>query len=179
MAVPSWTPSAPMANAAAIVGPSQIPPAAIMGTSVRSRISGSRTMVDTGRGFLKPPPSPPSTTKPSTPASKAFIAMSRVGTTWKTLIPASWKTRVHKSGLPEEVVTNLMPCSITKSITLVPFTNASATFIPKGLSVISCILATSPLIASKSPEDVSIIPIAPAFDTAEASWARAIQPIGA
>ena len=81
MRVPICTPSAPRAKAAAIEGPSLMPPAAMMGTSTRERTSGSSTMVETGLGFLKPPPSPPSTTRPSTPASIALSAMSRVGTT--------------------------------------------------------------------------------------------------
>ena len=79
--VPICTPSAPMAKAPAMDKPSHIPPAAMIGTSVRERISGNSTIVDTGLGFLKPPPSPPSTTKPSTPQSIAFNAMSKVGTT--------------------------------------------------------------------------------------------------
>ena len=50
---------------------------------------------------------------------------------------------------------------------------------PKGLSVRSRILAISALTTSSSPELVSIIPSPPAFETADASWARAIHPMGA
>src|SRR2546423_9851954 len=50
---------------------------------------------------------------------------------------------------------------------------------PNGLSVRSRVLQISSLIASSSPDDVSMMPMAPAFDTADASCARAIQPIGA
>ena len=94
MRVPICTPSAPRAKAAAIEAPSQMPPAAMIGTSSFARTSGSSTKVETGRGFLKPPPSPPSTTRPSTPASTAFCAARRVGTTWKTVRPASFSARV-------------------------------------------------------------------------------------
>ena len=52
-------------------------------------------------------------------------------------------------------------------------------FTPKGLSVRSRILRISSRTASSSPDDVSMMPRPPALDTAEASWARAIQPIGA
>src|SRR3546814_1734615 len=52
-------------------------------------------------------------------------------------------------------------------------------FTPKGLSVRSRILRISSRITSSSPDDVSMIPMAPAFDTALASCERAIQPIGA
>ena len=89
MRVPIWMPSAPRANAAAMVAPSTMPPAAMMGTSTCDATSGSSTMVDTGVGLLKPPPSPPSTISPSTPASTALRAACSVGTTWKTVSPAS------------------------------------------------------------------------------------------
>ena len=54
MRVPIWTPSAPSANAAAIVAPSRIPPAAMIGTSTFERTSGSSTIVDTGLRVLEP-----------------------------------------------------------------------------------------------------------------------------
>jgi hypothetical protein len=60
--------------------PSQIPPAAIIGTSLRARMPCSSTRVETSSGFLKPPPSAPSTTSPSMPASTHFSAASTVGT---------------------------------------------------------------------------------------------------
>ena len=72
-----------------------MPPAAMIGTSTFERTSGSSTMVETSRGFLKPPPSPPSTTRPSTPASTAFSAARSVGTTWNTVSPASFSARVY------------------------------------------------------------------------------------
>ncbi len=80
--VPIWMPSAPRANAAAMPRPSQMPPAAIRGTSTRARMACSSTRVDTSSGFLKPPPSAPSTTRPSTPASTHLSAVSTVGTAW-------------------------------------------------------------------------------------------------
>jgi len=87
--VPIWMPSAPSANAAAIEGPSQKPPAAITGTSTFEHTSGSSTIEATSRWFLKPPPSAPSTISPSTPASTALSAPLSVGTTWKTVRPAA------------------------------------------------------------------------------------------
>ena len=82
-------------------------------------------------------------------------------------------------GLPAEVVTNFTPCSTTKSTIAGSRTKACAMFTPKGLSVRSRILRISSFTASSSPDDVSMMPSAPAFETAEASCARAIQPIGA
>ena len=79
MRVPICTPSAPSANAAAMVRPSQMPPAAITGTSTCEHTSGISTIDATSRWFLKPPPSPPSATMPSTPASIAFSAAWQVG----------------------------------------------------------------------------------------------------
>ena len=52
-------------------------------------------------------------------------------------------------------------------------------FTPKGRSVRSRILRISSRTASSSPEEVSITPRPPAFDTADASCARAMYPIGA
>ena len=52
-------------------------------------------------------------------------------------------------------------------------------FTPKGLSVRSRIFSISPRTASSSPDDVSMMPRPPALETADASWARAIQPMGA
>ena len=110
MRVPICTPSAPSANAAAIERPSQMPPAAMTGTSTREQISGSSTIVATSRGFLKPPPSSPSTTSPSTPASTAFSAARSVGTTWNTVSPAAFSCAVYLVGSPAEVVTKRTPC---------------------------------------------------------------------
>ena len=179
MRVPICTPSAPSANAAAIVAPSQMPPAAMIGTSTFERTSGSSTIVETSRGFLKPPPSPPSTTSPSTPASTAFSAARSVGTTWNTVSPAALSARVYFVGSPADVVTNFTPCSTTKSTMPGSRTKSCAMLTPNGLSVSSRILRISSRTASSSPDDVSMMPSPPAFETAEASCARAIQPIGA
>ena len=179
MRVPICTPSAPRAKAAAIVAPSTMPPAAMIGTSTRERTSGSSTIVATGVGLLNPPPSPPSTTSPSTPASTALSAAASVGTTWYTVRPASLRMLVYFVGEPADVVTNLTPWSITNSAMFGSRTNAWAMLTPNGLSVRSRIMRISSFTASSSPDDVSMIPHAPALDTADASWLRAIQPIGA
>ena len=115
MRLPICTPSAPSANAAAIDRPSQMPPALITGTSTFEHTSGKSTMVATSLGFLNPPPSPPSTTRPSTPASTALRAALSVGTTWNTVRPASLSCAVYFVGSPAEVVTNFTPWSTTKS----------------------------------------------------------------
>ena len=109
--VPICTPSAPSANAAAIERPSAIPPAATIGTSSFDAMSGSSTIDVTSRGFLKPAPSLPSTTSPSTPASTARWAPFSVGTTWNTISPASLRIGPYLSGDPADVVTNSTPSS--------------------------------------------------------------------
>ena len=73
-------PSAPAANAAAIPRPSTIPPAATIGKSVIFLMACIKTNSPTSSGLLKPPPSVPSTTNPSTPASTAFFAPTTLGT---------------------------------------------------------------------------------------------------
>ena len=179
MRVPISTPSAPSAKAAAIVLPSMIPPAATTGTSTASTTCGTNTIVETSFGFLNPPPSPPSTIRPSTPASTARNAPARLGTTWNTVSPASFSIAVYFIGSPAEVVTNFTPWSITKRMMSGSRTKACATFTPNGLSVSWRILRISSRTASSSPDEVSMIPMPPAFDTAEESCARAIQPIAA
>ena len=82
-------------------------------------------------------------------------------------------------GEPADVVTNCTPWSITNSAMAGSRTKAWAMLTPKGLSVRSRIRRISSFTASSSPEEVSMIPHAPARDTAEASWLRAIHPIGA
>jgi len=83
-------------------------------------------------------------------------------------------------GLPADVVTKRTPWAMTKStMTAGSRTKAWAMFTPKGRSVRSFILAISSRTTSSSPEDVSMMPMAPALDTAEARADRAIQPIGA
>ncbi len=179
MREPICTPSAPSANAAAMLGPSQMPPAAITGTSTFEQTSGSSTIVATSSGFLNPPPSPPSTTRPSTPAATAFNAAASDGTTWNTVSPASFSCLVYWRGSPADVVTKRTPCATTNSTIDGSRTKSCAMFTPNGWSVRSRILRISSRTASSSPEDVSMMPRPPAFETAEASCARAIHPIGA
>jgi hypothetical protein len=136
-------------------------------------------MVATSRGFLNPPPSPPSTTRPSTPASTALRAADRVGTTWNTVSPASLSWLVYRRGSPADVVTKRTPCSTTNSTMDGSRTNSWAMFTPNGRSVSPRISRISARIASSSPDEVSMMPMAPAFETADANGDRAIQPIGA
>ena len=77
-----------------MLAPSTKPPAAMIGTVTFDRTSGSSTIVATSFGFLKPPPSPPSTINPSTPHSTAFNAADRLGTTWNTVSPARFSCSV-------------------------------------------------------------------------------------
>jgi hypothetical protein len=147
MAVPIWIPSAPRARAAAMVAPSRKPPAAMTGRSKAFVTDGRRTMVETGRGFLKPP---------------------------------SFSWAVYFVGLPAEVVTNFTPWEMTNStMTVGSATKAWAMFTPKGLSVRSFILAISSRMTPSSPDEVSMMPMAPALETAEAKLERAIHPMGA
>ena len=92
-----------------MVRPSTMPPAAITGTDTAEHTRGRSTMVATSLGFLNPPPSPPSTTRPSTPASTAFSAAAREGTTWNTVSPAAFSAPQYVRGSPAEVVTNVTP----------------------------------------------------------------------
>ena len=93
-----------------------------------------------------------------------------MGTTWKTVSPPSFSWAVYFVGLPAEVVTNFTPWEMTNStMTVGSATKAWAMFTPKGLSVRSFILAISSRITSSSPDEVSMIPMAPVLETAEAN----------
>jgi hypothetical protein len=82
---------------------------------------------------------------------------------------------VRTAGSPAEVVTNPIPCSATKStISAGSRTKSWAMLTPKGWSVRSRMERISSRTWSSWPEEVSMIPSPPAFDTAEASWARAM-----
>lgn len=77
-------------------------------------------------------------------------------------------------GSPADVVTNVTPFSATKSTIDASRTNSCAMLTPNGLSVRSRILRISSRTSSSRPDDVSMMPRPPAFETAEASWARAM-----
>ncbi len=123
---------------------------------------------------LNPPPSPPSTTRPSTPASIAFKAARKLGTTWNTVSPASLNALVNWVGSPAEVVTNFTPFDATKSTMFGSLVKSCATFTPNGLSVRSRMAAISRREAGRSPALVSMIPSPPASETADASCDRAM-----
>ena len=78
------------------------------------------------------------------------------------------------AGSPAEVVTKRTPCSATKSTIEGSRVINCAMFTPHGLSVRSRIFLISSLTSSSRPEEVSTMPMPPAFETAEASWARAM-----
>src|SRR6185437_9554836 len=82
-------------------------------------------------------------------------------------------------GSPADVVTNLTPWSMTNFTMSGSRTKACAIFTPNGFFVRPRIFWISMRTSSSRPDDVSMMPMPPAFDTAEASWARAIQPMGA
>ena len=82
-------------------------------------------------------------------------------------------------GLPAEVVTNRMPWPATNSTMSGSRTKAWAMLTPNGLSVRSRMARISSRTASSSPDEVSMMPMAPALETADASGERAIHPMGA
>ena len=82
------------------------------------------------------------------------------------------------AGLPADVVTNLTPELQTNFSIASSRRNRIGRLTPNG-KFSAFILLISTWQASVSPEEVSMMPSPPARDTAEASWVRAIQPIGA
>ena len=77
----------------------------------------------------------PSTTRPSTPASTASLAVSYEVTTCSTFIPASLSTGVNAIGEPADVVTNGMPSATSMSAIEASRTKAIGRFTPTGRSV--------------------------------------------
>ncbi len=94
-------------------------------------------------------------------------------------MPASCNGPVKREGSPAEVVTNETPRLATKATMSSSATNIWAMLTPQGLSVRSRMASIASRTWSRRPEDVSTIPMAPALDTADASGARAMYPIGA
>ena len=178
--VPICAPSAPSANAAAIETPSAIPPAATIGTSTFAAISGSSTIDDAPSGVLEAAAFDALDHEPVDSGGDRLDARRAAsGTTWKTVIPASLSCGTSFAGSPADVVTKRTPLSTMKSTIDRSRTNSWATFTPQGRSVRSRIFAISTRTSSSWPDDVSMIPMPPAFETADASCARAIKPIGA
>ena len=81
---------------------------------------------------------------------------------------------MKRLGSPAEVVTNRTSLSTTKSTIDGSRTRFWAMFTPNGLSVRVRIRRISSRMASSSPDDVSMIPMPPAFDTADARGDRAM-----
>ena len=76
-------------------------------------------------------------------------------------------------------MTNVDPLSATNSTMWGSATNIWAMLTPQGFWVRSRIVTISCRTSSRRPEEVSMIPKPPAFETADASFARAIKPMGA
>jgi hypothetical protein len=129
-------------------------------------------MVDAPSSDLNPPPSTPSTTRASTPASAAFCAPFSDPTTWTTVMPASCSLAVNSLGSPAEVNTCRTPASAsTSTIDGSRFQPWIIRFAPTG-SAVSC--RTRSRSARPSSVSVSITPRPPASETAAASAARAM-----
>src|ERR1700716_3229203 len=93
--------------------------------------------------------------------------------------PAALSVGKSLAGEPAEVLTNFTPLAATRSTIRGSRMNRIGRLTPNGLRGSSFILAISARHLSTSPLDVSMMPSPPAWETAEASWLRAIQPIGA
>ena len=91
--------------------PLAIPPAAITGIETLLTTWGTSAIVVASP--ICPPASQPSTIKPSTPARSNLLARATLGTTGKTLIPASFHIFIYTPGFPAPVVTTGTCSSIT------------------------------------------------------------------
>ena len=167
--VPICTPSAPRAIAAIMAWPEAIPPAAMRGSVVALRASGTSTIVVVSSLPLWPPASKPSATTASTPASSHLRANLLLLTTWATLMPASWKRAVYFFGEPAEVNTTGTCSSMTRLAKSSAAGFISGMLTPQGLSVASFILWICSRSRSGGRLPAPSRPRPPALLTAEAS----------
>ncbi|HEY2543444.1 MAG TPA: hypothetical protein VGH92_10390 [Gaiellaceae bacterium] len=107
--MPSETPCAPSASAAARPRPSAIPPEASTGTgAIASTIAGTSTDSDV-RPITWPPASDPCAITPSTPAAAARFASSTEPTCTRTATSSDSST--YGAGSPQKSTRMGTPCS--------------------------------------------------------------------
>src|ERR1700716_878917 len=94
------------------------------------------------------------------------------------MMPALFSGAMNFAGLPADVVTNWTPELQTNFNIASSRRNRMGKLTPNGRFSAFIFLIPAGQ-AWVSPDEVSMMPRPPARDTAEASWVRAIQPIGA
>ena len=164
--VPTCTPLAPSAKAAAICLPQAMPPAAITGTCTASQTCGTKAMVVSSP--ICPPLSQPSAIIPSAPREARRFARATEDTTGKTMMPASLKRSMYFPGFPAPVVTTLTFSSATISAILSASGFISMILTPKGLSVSPLQIRICSRRVSAFMPPAPMIPRAPASETAAA-----------
>ena len=165
--VPTWTPQAPRAKAAASCRPEAMPPAAMTGRPVISHTWGTRAMVVSSPTW--PPLSVPSAMKPSTPRGSRRRTRVVAGTTGKTLMPASFQAGTNWPGTPAPVVTTFTPSSMTTWAISAAAGFISMMFTPKGFSVRDLQVRMCSRSSSAVMPPAPMRPSAPALDTAAAN----------
>mmetsp|Transcript_84573 Transcript_84573/g.244377 ORF Transcript_84573/g.244377 Transcript_84573/m.244377 type:complete len:208 (-) Transcript_84573:172-795(-) len=175
--VPMFSPSAPIANAAANCTPVAEPPLATKGTFNSCAACASNTQLPTSSSPGCPPQSKPSMEMKSAPMRTAACAWRVATHLWMTKTPASFKALMTFSGLRPAVSTTLTPSSMM--ILMMPSksgctpTGSRVMLTPNGLSV----KLLHFLISSRKPSvpfggratvRAVMMPRPPAFETAAA-----------
>ena len=168
--MPSSTPSAPSASAAARPAPSTNPPAASTGSG-ETALTTWRTITVLAISPMCPPPSLPCATMTSAPASAARTASSTTGTMCITLQPRScalakiaarsWSSRAQAV---EKISGSSASVSSTRSSIA-----CSSRLMPSGLEVSSRARRTMSATSSGCRNDAPRTPSPPASDTAPTS----------
>ena len=172
--VPTCTPSAPSANAAAMPRPSAMPPAAITGMRTASHTLGTSAIVVSSP--MWPPASQPSATTASAPMRSMRAASAEDATTGTTFMPASFQAAMKFAGLPAPVVTTSTRSLVSSSATWGACGSMSMTFAPMGASpAISRAMRTCSSIHASGAPPQAIMPKPPAADTAPASLPSAMR----
>ena len=155
--------------------PSAIPPAAITGIFTASTTCGTSAIVVVSPTC--PPDSQPSATTALAPILWAITARATLATTQITFTPAFLSCSIYFAGFPAPVVTTAIFSSQTTSTASSIYGLMSIRFTPKGLSVSSFAFLICSLSCSPLEFIAAMIPSPPAFDTAAARFASAIQAI--
>ena len=177
--VPSSTPAAPSARAAATPRPSAIPPAASTGTgAARSATTGTNGRVDRPRRAPCPPLSVPCATITSAPRSTACLASSTLVAWMIRAAPARRTGSVNGRGSPKDNMTARGRHSSARSIVRTSIAQLWKPT-PHGSPAPRATIGSSRASQSASPLPPPSSPSPPPLDTAAARAPPAAPPIGA
>ncbi len=167
--VPTHTPSAPSASAAASPRPSTMPPAATTGTRSPTASTTWGTRANVATLPVWPPASVPWATTRSQPASTAAMAWRTFPHMFTTTSPCSWQRSTTSRGTPSPATNAVAPpLAMSRTLAAMSCGAAVSRSTPKGLAVADRVAAISAFICPWPIVDAPRQPKPPASDTAAA-----------